>query len=117
MFYRAVFFLQTSGVFESKTHMKTNQSVRQHNDAADSRPHLNHQPDFFVQGSGTMFLFVPLSQTAQAWLDTHCPADDDHQYLGCNLAIEFRYVADIIRSAIRDGLTSTAEFLAEGRVL
>ena len=92
--------------------MKTNQSSEQPEDAADSHPHLNRQPDFFVQGSGTVSLFVPLTETARAWLNTHCPADNDHQYLGCNLAIEFRYVANIIRRAVGDGLTG--QILAGG---
>ena len=98
--------------------MKIEQSIRQREGAANYRPHLGHgnQPDFSISGSGTVYLFEPLSETAQAWLKNHCPAGSDHQYLGRNLAVEFRYVAEIIRHAICDGLKPAAELMTEGRV-
>lgn len=87
--------------------MKTNPSVQQPHCAAANRSHPYQRPlpDFLIHGSGTLYLFEPLTQTAQAWLEAHCPAGRDHQYLGRNLAIECRYVADIIQFATRDGLT------------
>jgi len=97
--------------------MKTNQSVRRHELPAASRPRGQpHPPDFSIYGSGTVYLFHPLSATAQAWLAAHCPPSADHQYLGQNLAVEFRYAADIIRRAIRDGLTPAANTSTERSV-
>ena len=70
---------------------------------ADSHPHAN-QPDFSLHGSGTVFLFEPLTERASQWLETHCPPTGDHQYFGDALAIEHRYVSNIILLATLAGL-------------
>lgn len=62
------------------------------------------QPDFQIQGGGSLYLFCPLTSAAREWLETHCPADGEHQYLGPNLAVEHRYISSIINYAINDGL-------------
>jgi hypothetical protein len=96
--------------------MKINQSERRHKSAAGSRPHpIQSAPDFTIYGSGSVYLFEPLTETAQAWMANHCPAGKNHQYLGRNLAIEFRYVDEIVHLAIRDGLTPPTKLSAEGR--
>lgn len=61
--------------------------------------------DFFLTGGGTVYLFHPLTSKAKAWLALHCPRDGEHQYLGNALAVEHRYVTDIIAQAKLDGLT------------
>jgi len=100
---------------KEKHTMKTKQSERRLRIAADSRLHLKRpnrlDPDFSIHGFGSIYLFEPLSKSARAWLDEHCPAGDNHQYLGRNLAVEFRYVDEIVHLAIRDGLKP----LVEGR--
>ena len=104
-------------MFESKHTMKNNQSVRQHRMPAESRPHYQpNLPDFSIYRSGSVSLFRPLSPAAQAWLEAHCPQGSDHQYLGQNLAIEFRFVDEIIEHAIKDGLNPATNLLAEGSV-
>ena len=67
-----------------------------------------HFADFSVTGDGTVYLFHPLTEDARQWLAEHCPLDDKHQYFGDALIIEHRYVASIVESAIRDGLTPQA---------
>jgi len=97
--------------------MRTTQSVRSQRMPAEPRPHDHrNRPDFSLYGSGTVYLFGPLSDTAQAWLDAHCPPGADHQYLGQKLAIEFRCIEDIIHLAIRDGLAPAATASAERSV-
>jgi hypothetical protein len=71
--------------------MKTNPSRRQ-------------PADFTIHQSGSVSLFAPITESARAWLCQHCPAGDDHQYIGDSLAVEHRFIAEIIRLAIRDGL-------------
>ena len=93
------------------------QSVRRQRMPAESRPHEHrNQSDFTIHGSGTVYLFEPLSKSAQAWLENHCPAGNNHQYLGRNLAVEFRYVEEIVHLAIRDGLTPAANVSSEWSV-
>ena len=61
-------------------------------------------PDFAVSHHGTVSLFHPLTNRADDWLRFHCPPDGEHQYLGNALAIEHRFVSDIIQLATDDGL-------------
>jgi hypothetical protein len=68
------------------------------------RPVVESIPDFAVSHHGTISLFHPLTNAADDWLRLHCPADGEHQYLGNALAIEHRFVADIIQFAADDGL-------------
>ena len=63
--------------------------------------------DFSIHYGGSVSLFIPLTAAADEWLDLHCPRDGEHQYLGPNLAVEARYLRDLIRYAISDGLTSS----------
>jgi hypothetical protein len=66
---------------------------------------LNRQPaDFSMTGGGTVYLFNPLTIKAKAWLAEHCPPDGEHQYFGNSLAVEHRFVADIVAQAELDGL-------------
>jgi hypothetical protein len=67
-------------------------------------------PDFTVSGCGTVFLFHPLTEKATAWLQAHCSADGEHQYLGRALAVEHRYIRSIIQLAVQDGLMPSTEF-------
>ena len=62
------------------------------------------QPDFVVLNQGSLFLFIPLSKTANTWLGKHCPEGQDHFYAGPNLVVEHRYVCDLVECAIADGL-------------
>jgi hypothetical protein len=99
--------------------MKINESERAAQNRCVSRCHSEppNQPDFAVIGSGTVYLFQPLTEKAAAWLKEHFPPSSDHQYLGDSLAIGHRYISDIIVLAIFDGrLMPPAELSPEGRV-
>jgi len=50
--------------------------------------------DFLVSGGGTVYLLRPISTEAKAWVETHIP--DDAQWLGEAVAVEHRYIADIV---------------------
>lgn len=61
-------------------------------------------PDFRASNHGSIWLFMPLTDAAQEWLDEHCPADDEHQYHGKALAVEARYVESILFHLREEGL-------------
>lgn len=87
--------------------MKTTQSLRRQRMPAALRPHPHaNPPDFSLHGSGSVFLFEPLTATASQWLATHCPLTGDHQYFGDALAVEHRYVENIVLLATQAGLRS-----------
>lgn len=60
-------------------------------------------PDFTVSGGGTIYLLCPHTQAARDWIDNN--VDPDHQSLGNNVAVEHRYIADIVAGIQGDGLT------------
>ena len=62
------------------------------------------QADFGIINCGSIFLFMPASDAARHWLDEHCPAGDDHQYMGPDLVVEHRYIGDLVDLAVQDGL-------------
>ena len=66
-------------------------------------------PDFVISGGGTLYLFNPLTDRAEAWLREHCSADDEHHYLGRALAVEHRYIQDFIQLAVNDGLMPSSK--------
>jgi hypothetical protein len=61
--------------------------------------------DMEVSNHGTVSLFHPLSERATGWLETHCPAGDEHQYCGPALAVEARFVPDLVQRVVEDGLS------------
>ena len=89
--------------------MKTTETSDRQSSAAGPHP-LNSKPDFTVSDYSTVFLFHPLTERATAWLQEHCPEDDEHQYIRCALVVEHRYIQYLLRLAIHDGLTPPSEF-------
>lgn len=59
--------------------------------------------DFTLSGGGTIYLLRPQTEAARDWVDTYLP--DDAQWLGGAVAIEHRYVDDIVEGFTADGLT------------
>lgn len=59
-------------------------------------------PDFSVQNECTIFLLRPLSQAAQTWIDENL--SPDRTTFGDAVAVEHRYIADIIDGIRADGL-------------
>ena len=106
------FFAVLSWCVDNSASMKTTPTSDRLQSAAglhpcNSKPAPN--PDFTVSGGGTVFLFHPLTEKAKAWLRAHCPADNEHYYIRCALAVEHRYIENLIQLAVRDGLISSSE--------
>ena len=55
---------------------------------------IKEEPDFFVYGGGTLYMLLPKSEAAKAWVSENLPADA--QTLGRAIAIEHRYIGPIL---------------------
>ena len=60
-------------------------------------------PDFSLANHGSIWLLTPHSAQASAWVADNLP--DDAQWLGRAIAIEPRYVPDIVAGFQQEGLT------------
>ncbi len=60
--------------------------------------------DLHITGGGTVYLVHALTDAGRAWIEENVCLDDA-QYLGDGLAVEHRYIADIVRGATADGLS------------
>ena len=72
-----------------------------HNDsfvASGSSP----TPDFIVECHGSIFLLRPLTLAASSWIEENLP--QDRMTFGVAVIVEHRYIADIVRAALADGL-------------
>lgn len=58
--------------------------------------------DLKVENHGSIFLLRPVSSTGQDWIDEH--VDPEAQTLGNAVAVEHRYIRDIVEGAMEDGL-------------
>jgi len=58
--------------------------------------------DFACSNHGTIFLLQALSPEAREWEEEHLP--EDRQYFGMAVAVEHRYIGDILRGIKADGL-------------
>lgn len=62
------------------------------------------QPDFAVDGGGTMYTVTILSEAGQEWVEEHVDVPD-WMWLGESIfAVEHRYIADIVVAIQGDGL-------------
>lgn len=69
-----------------------------------------NKTDFEVYGTpgaSTVFLLTPKTDAARAWVAEHIPGDA--LTLGRGIAVEHRYIANIVNGIMRDGLTVTGE--------
>jgi len=60
-------------------------------------------PDFYVLGGGTLYLLQPNTDAARDWIREHI--SDEAQTLGESVAVEHRYLRDILEGIRDDGLT------------
>ena len=62
------------------------------------------EPDVVLTGRAgdTVLLLTPQNDKATAWIDEH--TDDEAQFMGISLAVEYRYIRDIVHGMINDGL-------------
>ena len=59
-------------------------------------------PDFLVENHGTIFLLQPLTPAANLWIEQNLP--QDHMTFAGAVVIEHRFILDVVRGAIADGL-------------
>ena len=80
-------------------------------DGLESRPGViqksrkTESPDFSIEGEGrfcTVYLLRPLTPAAFDWIEEHIP--EDAQRLGNAVAVEHRYISDIVAGIQGDGL-------------
>lgn len=58
--------------------------------------------DFEVTGQGTVYLLQPKTVAAYEWIDEHIPIDA--QRLGDAVAVEHRYLGEVVSGICEDGL-------------
>ena len=58
--------------------------------------------DLYVQNEGSIFLLHWQSEAGRDWIGEHIP--EDAMRLGSAVAVEHRYIADIVIGAQADGL-------------
>lgn len=61
--------------------------------------------DFRVTNGGSMFLVHPLTQECRDWLDENVQAES-WQWLGNALAVEHRFIEDLVEGMQNDGLNA-----------
>lgn len=59
--------------------------------------------DFEILNGGSVFLLIPNTEAAQAWVDENIP--EDAPTLGGGIGVEARYLGDILQGIQDDGLT------------
>jgi len=60
-------------------------------------------PDFICSGNGSLYLLRPLNQIiARLWIETHI--HPEHQTFAGSVVVEHRYVWDVLRGILEDGL-------------
>lgn len=59
--------------------------------------------DLVFHNHGSVWLMEPRTPAADAWITDNIP--EDAPMLGNNIAIETRYVPDVVMGAIKDGLS------------
>ena len=58
--------------------------------------------DFSVENHGSIFLVHPLTDAAREWISENVAPDS--QFWGRALAVEHRFIGDLVRGARADGL-------------
>ncbi len=58
--------------------------------------------DVLIAGGGTVYLVVATSPRSDAWVDDYLP--DDGPHLGRNSVVEHRFIREIVRGMVKDGL-------------
>lgn len=59
--------------------------------------------DFDIVNGGSVFLLIPNTEAAEAWVSENIP--EDAPTLGKGIGVEARYLGDILRGIQEDGLT------------
>jgi hypothetical protein len=59
--------------------------------------------DFNLINGGSVFILIPNTEEANAWVADNLPAE--LLFLGNGIAVEHRYIAEIVAGIQNDGLT------------
>jgi hypothetical protein len=70
--------------------------------AGSSPPRKYRRPDLVVYGEGSVYLIHTVSPAGHQGIEQHVA--QDARRLGTAVAVEHRYIADIVLGAIADGL-------------
>lgn len=65
-------------------------------------------PDVFVNDTGSIVMFMPMSAEARQWFDDNV-ASEGWQWLGASLGVDHRYADDLIHGLQGDGFSVAAE--------
>jgi len=60
------------------------------------------EPDFRCENHGSLFLLVPISESAQSWVAEHLP--EDRMTFGDGFVVDHRYIWAILEALQSDGL-------------
>lgn len=63
---------------------------------------MANKPDVEVRNEGSIFLFVPLTEDANAWIEANI--GDEAQFFGNALVVEHRYAENIAHGMQEGGL-------------
>ena len=63
--------------------------------------------DFTVENHGSIFLVRPLTDEVKGWLNEHVA--EDAQWFGGALAVEHRYVSDLVQGLLNEGFALDRE--------
>lgn len=63
---------------------------------------MSTRTDVKVQNEGSIFLFHPLTKSADAWIEEHVA--EGALYYGNALVVEHRYALDVAQGMLDDGL-------------
>lgn len=63
------------------------------------------ETDFHIEDHGTVVLLRPVTEEAEAWIVEHISHETAR--FGNAVVVEHRYIVDIVRGIIKDGLTFT----------
>jgi hypothetical protein len=68
---------------------------------------MSPEPDVTLTGGGSVYLLILHTAIAREWVDAH--VSSDRQMLGAALAVEHRFVGDILEGMQQDGLSVDGE--------
>jgi hypothetical protein len=63
-------------------------------------------PDFRCENHGSVFLLIPVTQSAQSWVEENLQSDA--QWFGSGVVVEHRYIWAILEGIQNDGLAVQA---------
>lgn len=61
-------------------------------------------PDFAVENHASIFLLQPQNEQAIAWVEEHIGPENGYQPYLPTIAVEHRYIGDIVEGIRNDGL-------------